>query len=128
MGMVSLWAAALYAKTKRLPDSTAFLKAVICISPLGLIAIESGWMVTELGRQPWVVHGVLRTSHAVTPMPGLWLPFTTFLFVYMALAVIVVALLIREFSRSKDVVAGVQHTSPASELQSAETRPESDHD
>ncbi len=128
MGVVSLWAAALYAKTKRLPDSTAFLKAVICISPLGLIAIESGWMVTELGRQPWVVHGVLRTSHAVTPMPGLWLPFTTFLFVYMALAVIVVALLIREFSRSKDVVAGVQHTSPASELQSAETRPESDHD
>lgn len=102
MGLVSLWGAALYLKTKRLPDSPAFLKAVVGISPLGLLAIESGWMVTELGRQPWVIHGVIRTSHAVTPMPGLWLPFSTFLVVYIVLAVIVVMLLIREFSRSQD--------------------------
>lgn len=109
MGLVSLWAGALYAKTKKLPDSTVFLKTLICISPLGLLAIESGWMVTELGRQPWVIHGVLRTSHAVTPMPGLWLPFTTFLFVYIALAVIVVALLFREFSHSLDPVKESDH-------------------
>lgn len=105
MGLVSLWAASLYLRTKRLPDSPAFLKAVVGISPLGLLAIESGWMVTELGRQPWVIHGVIRTSHAVTPMPGLWLPFTTFFLVYLALAAIVVALLIREFSRSQDASA-----------------------
>jgi cytochrome d ubiquinol oxidase subunit I len=109
MGLVSLWAGALYAKTKKLPDSTVFLKTLVCISPLGLLAIESGWMVTELGRQPWVIHGVLRTSHAVTPMPGLWLPFTTFLFVYIALAVIVVALLFREFSHSLDPVKESDH-------------------
>lgn len=109
MGLVSLWAGALYAKTKKLPDSNVFLKTLICISPLGLLAIESGWMVTELGRQPWVIHGVLRTSHAVTPMPGLWLPFTTFLFVYIALAVIVVALLFREFSHSLDPVKESDH-------------------
>lgn len=109
MGLVSLWAGALYAKTKKLPDSSVFLKTLICISPLGLLAIESGWMVTELGRQPWVIHGVLRTSHAVTPMPGLWLPFTTFLFVYIALAVIVVALLVREFSHSLDPVKESDH-------------------
>lgn len=101
MGLVSMWAAWLYFRTKKLPDSSPFLKAVVCISPLGLLAIEAGWMVTELGRQPWVVHGVLRTQHAVTPMPGLWLPFTTFFFVYIALAAIVVLLLIREFSRSQ---------------------------
>lgn len=109
MGLVSLWAGSLYAKTKKLPDSSVFLKTLICISPLGLLAIESGWMVTELGRQPWVIHGVLRTSHAVTPMPGLWLPFTTFLFVYIALAVIVVALLFREFSHSLDPVKESDH-------------------
>jgi len=105
MGVISLWAATSYLKTKRLPDSPAFLKAVVVISPLGLLAIESGWMVTELGRQPWVIHGVIRTSHAVTPMPGLWLPFTTFFLVYLALAAIVIALLIREFSRSQDASA-----------------------
>ncbi len=105
MALVSLWAAMLYLKTRKLPDSPAFLKAVVCICPLGLVAIESGWMVTELGRQPWVVHGILRTSHAVTPMPGLWIPFTTFLLVYLVLAVIVVVLLIREFSLSAGVTA-----------------------
>ncbi len=62
-------------------------------------------MVTELGRQPWVVHGILRTGHAVTPMPGLWIPFATFLLVYLLLAVIVVTLLIKEFSRSAGVTA-----------------------
>lgn len=105
MALVSLWAAVLYLKTRKLPDSPAFLKAVVCISPLGIVAIEAGWMVTELGRQPWVVHGILRTSHAVTPMPGLLIPFTTFLLVYLLLAVIVVILLINEFSRSVGVTA-----------------------
>ncbi len=105
MSLVSLWAAAVYVKTRKLPDSPLFLKAVMCISPLGLIAIESGWMVTELGRQPWVIHGILRTGHAVTPMPGLWLPFATFMLVYVVLAVVVIVLLINEFSRSAGVMA-----------------------
>lgn len=114
MALVSLWAAALYFKTRKLPDSPAFLKTVVCISPLGIVAIESGWMVTELGRQPWVVHGILRTSHTVTPMPGLWIPFATFLLVYLLLAVIVVILLINEFSRSAGVTPD-GHTAGQSE-------------
>ena len=36
--------------------------------PLGFIAIEAGWLVTEWGRQPWIVHGVMRTAEAVTPV------------------------------------------------------------
>ncbi len=103
MALVSLWAAALYLKTRKLPDSPLFLKTVLCISPLGLAAIESGWMVTELGRQPFVIAGILRTSHAVTPMPGLWIPFSTFLLVYLALGAIVIVLLVREFSFRSDV-------------------------
>jgi len=106
MALVSLWAAAIYLKTKKLPDNPLFLKAVVITSPLGLIAIEAGWMVTELGRQPWVITGILRTQHAVTPMPGLALPFFMFLLVYILLAVIVVVLLIREFSRSADLQVG----------------------
>ena len=47
-------------------------------SPLGFIAIEAGWTVTEVGRQPWVVYNILRTADAVTPMPGLIVPFLTF--------------------------------------------------
>lgn len=96
MGLLSLWAAFLYWRNKKLPDSRIFLKAVIAGSPLGLLAIESGWLVTELGRQPFVVSGILKTSEAVTPVPGLLLPFFTFMLVYIFLAVIVVVLLVRQ--------------------------------
>ena len=36
-----------------------------------MIAIEAGWVVTEVGRQPWIVYNIVRTADAVTPMPGL---------------------------------------------------------
>ena len=70
-----------------------FLGLAMLCGPLGLIALEAGWMVTELGRQPWILHGVMRTKDAVTPMPGLIVPFTTFTALYFILGVVVVILL-----------------------------------
>src|SRR5260221_6721567 len=55
----------------RLFDSRTFLQLLVISTPLGFIAIEAGWTVTELGRQPWIVQGVMRTSEAVTPASGL---------------------------------------------------------
>lgn len=100
MALVSTWALALYLKNRTLPDSALFLKTLLWTSPLGIIAIESGWMVTEFGRQPWIITGILKTSDSITPMPGLWLPFTTFMFVYLFLAFIVGWLLLRQFRSS----------------------------
>jgi len=80
--------------------SSAFLKTVIVASPLGLFAIESGWVVTEVGRQPWIIHGVLKTADTVTPMPGLLFPFIVFTMIYVFLAVIVSVLLVRQFRTS----------------------------
>ena len=54
-------------------------------------------MVTELGRQPWVIYHVMRTHEAVTPMPGLVVPFTVFTLLYIFLSVILVVLLRRQF-------------------------------
>jgi cytochrome d ubiquinol oxidase subunit I len=71
------------------------LRCLVVASPLGLVAIESGWMVTELGRQPWIIQGLLKTADAVTPMPGLLLPFAAISAVYLVLGVIVVQLLRR---------------------------------
>ena len=65
-----------------------------------LIAIETGWVVTEVGRQPWIIQGVMRTSEAVTPMPGLVVPFITFTVLYIFLAVITVWLLLRQGAAS----------------------------
>ncbi|HEU5100373.1 MAG TPA: cytochrome ubiquinol oxidase subunit I [Roseiflexaceae bacterium] len=79
-----------------LPDQRWLLWLLVATSPLGFIAIEAGWTVTEVGRQPWVVYGLLRTADAVTPMPGLVVPFLTFTVLYIFLAVIVVWLLWRQ--------------------------------
>ena len=63
------WAALLW-KRKRLFRSRRFLWALVAIQPLGFIATETGWIVTEVGRQPWVVYGLIRTSNAVSPIPA----------------------------------------------------------
>ena len=55
---------------KRLFDQPLFLKACVAMSPAGFIAVVLGWMTAEVGRQPWVVYGVLRTRDAVSPVPA----------------------------------------------------------
>ncbi len=71
------------------------LRAIAVSMPMGFIAIEAGWVVTEVGRQPWIIHGVMRTSEAVTPMKGLAVPFVTFMVVYAVLGAVVGALFVR---------------------------------
>jgi cytochrome d ubiquinol oxidase subunit I len=81
-----------------------FLKAVVAASPLGLIALEAGWVVTEVGRQPWIVYGIMRTRDAVTPHPGLLVPLITIALLYLFLGVVVVRLLARQvFGLSKEL-------------------------
>ncbi len=94
---VAAWVAWVWWRTRRLPDNKWLLRALVCSAPLGFIAVETGWFVTELGRQPWIIYGFIRTRDAVTPMPGLVVPFTTFTTVYLLLAVIVIFLLRRQF-------------------------------
>jgi cytochrome d ubiquinol oxidase subunit I len=71
-------------------DHRRFLKLVAAATPLGFIAVEAGWTVTEVGRQPWIIYGVLRTRDAVTPMPGLVVPFVVMLIVYAILCLVIV--------------------------------------
>lgn len=76
--------------------SRPYLLALVAASPLGFIAMEAGWHVTELGRQPWIVRGYLRTGEGVTPFPHLFAPFWLFTLVYLLLGVTVVVLLRRQ--------------------------------
>jgi len=61
---------AIWLRCKRLPESTWFYRALVLAGPLALVAMIAGWVVTEVGRQPWVVYGVMRTSQAVTGASG----------------------------------------------------------
>jgi len=94
------WAAWLAWRRQELSEHRAFLRAVALATPAGFLAVEAGWMVTELGRQPWIIHGVMRTADAVTPMPGLVVPFTFFTVLYCLLTVAVVWLMYRQIARS----------------------------
>ena len=75
----------IYRLMGRLYDHPWFLRACLFMGPTGLIAILAGWMVTEVGRQPYTVYGLLRTSDSVSPIasPGLWGSLTAFVFVYL---------------------------------------------
>jgi cytochrome d ubiquinol oxidase subunit I len=103
MMLVTLWAAWRYLRGRRNQrwlESRWFLRVLIAAAPLGFIAIETGWIVTEVGRQPWIIYGVMRTSEAVTPMPGLIVPFLTFTVLYIFLALVTVWLLLRQVAKS----------------------------
>ena len=79
-----------------------FLRLLVVSAPLGVIAVEAGWTVTEVGRQPWVIQGLMRTRDAVTPMPHLVVPFATFTLLYLVLGVTVVVLLTRKVFTAED--------------------------
>ncbi len=100
LALLSLWTAWVAWRKREVTADRRLLVAIALAAPMGFIAIEAGWMVTEVGRQPWVVYGVLRTADAVTPMPGLVYPFLLFTLLYCFLGVIVVWLLYRQIIRS----------------------------
>ena len=105
MAALSLWGGWRWWRRKRgsgsaLPDDRRFLTALVLAGPLGFIALEAGWTVTEVGRQPWIVQGILRTADAVTPMPGLVVSFVLFTTLYVGLAVAVVFLLWRQIIKT----------------------------
>ena len=83
-------------KKKSWLEKRWLLKLFVVSIPLGYIAIEAGWTVTEVGRQPWIIQGVMRTKDAVTPMPGIVYSFYIFTAVYLSLAFIVTFLLYRQ--------------------------------
>jgi cytochrome d ubiquinol oxidase subunit I len=68
----------------------------VFLAPLGFIAVEAGWVVTEVGRQPWVIYGFMKTSEAVTPMPGMEFSFYMYVIVYLVLALTVTWLMRRQ--------------------------------
>ncbi|MFO0762291.1 MAG: cytochrome ubiquinol oxidase subunit I, partial [Byssovorax sp.] len=93
-------AIALALRRRAVPTDRWFLRLVAACGPLGLVAMEAGWCVTEFGRQPWIVRDALRTREAVTPFPHLAAPFWVFTLVYVLLGVSVVFLLYRQLRAS----------------------------
>ena len=113
MAMLALavWSGWLWWQRRSLPDDPRLLGALVAAGPLGFIAIETGWIVTETGRQPWIIYGVMRTENALTPMPGIAVPFVIFTALYIFLACIVFFLLRRQFVETAGTASETSRTS-----------------
>jgi cytochrome d ubiquinol oxidase subunit I len=77
-------------------NSRWLLKLFVAATPMGYVAVEAGWTVTEVGRQPWIIHGIMRTADAVTPMPGIIYSFYMYTAIYVSLSIIVIFMLYRQ--------------------------------
>jgi cytochrome d ubiquinol oxidase subunit I len=97
LALHALWALWLWRRGRAggpaLGTHRRFLWATIVAAPAGFIALEAGWVVTEVGRQPWVVYGVIRTAAAATTAPGMGIRFALFAVIYVILGATVIAVL-----------------------------------
>jgi cytochrome bd ubiquinol oxidase subunit I len=83
--VLALWLGIGWWRKKDFPQSKWFLRATATSGVLAVVALECGWIVTEVGRQPWIVYNVMRTSDAVTHASGVWVTFAAVLALYVAL-------------------------------------------
>lgn len=98
LGISLIYFIALWKKKNSWAESRWLLKLFVLATPMGYLALEAGWTVTEVGRQPWIIYGVMRTADAVTPMPGITYSFYLFTGVYISLALMVSVLLFRQIT------------------------------
>jgi cytochrome d ubiquinol oxidase subunit I len=85
-------------RRRRLPRSRWFYRGVVVAGPLSVVALIAGWITTEVGRQPWVVYGYMRTEEAVTGASGIPIGYATLVVVYIGLGALV-AWMLRRFAR-----------------------------
>jgi cytochrome d ubiquinol oxidase subunit I len=95
---LGVWLGFVWWRRRDIPRTPWFLRAV-AVSGIGaILALWFGWIVTEVGRQPWIVQGYMRTSEAVTEAKGIWFAFASVLLLYAALGTIAI-LVLRSMSR-----------------------------
>ncbi|HWD73964.1 MAG TPA: cytochrome ubiquinol oxidase subunit I, partial [Solirubrobacteraceae bacterium] len=88
--ILGLWYWLRRRRTGRPPEDRYTLMALAAAGPLAFLANELGWLVSELGRQPWVVYGVFRTANAITTSSGLGATFAGFTVLYLGLSAVTV--------------------------------------
>jgi cytochrome d ubiquinol oxidase subunit I len=95
---LGLWFGLGWWRKRDFPHSRWFLRATAVSGAASIVALECGWIVTEVGRQPWIVYNVMRTSDAVTHASGVWVTFAAVVALYVALGVTLI-LVLRAMSR-----------------------------
>ncbi|MGW0196360.1 cytochrome ubiquinol oxidase subunit I [Nonomuraea sp. NPDC003201] len=101
---LAAWLGLVWWRRRRLPRTAWFLRAVAVSGVAAVVAMEAGWITTEVGRQPWIVYGLMRTADAVSPADGLAWGLAAVIVVYTVLTVFTVVVL-RRLARGRDTLA-----------------------
>jgi cytochrome d ubiquinol oxidase subunit I len=96
--LLAAWYALSWLFRRDYPRLRVFLWIASAAGVLAVLALEAGWVVTEVGRQPWIVHDYLRVNQAATTNGGVWITFLTILVIYAAVGTTLV-LVLRQMSR-----------------------------
>ena len=88
-------------RRRSIPRARLLLAGLLAAGPLSVIVMEAGWFVTEFGRQPWIVYGIMRTSQAATAAPALGPTFAVFIVIYAGLAITTARLLLMLAARNR---------------------------
>ncbi|MEV0794959.1 cytochrome ubiquinol oxidase subunit I [Kribbella sp. NPDC050459] len=107
--LLSVWYGVIWLFRRRMPRSKWFLRAAACSGVLAVITMEAGWIVTEVGRQPWIVYQRMKVEAAATANTGVWLTFIGVFVLYAALGVTLILVLrgmSRRFRRAGGFVEG----------------------
>lgn len=91
--LLALWYAAVVVLRRRVPRSRWFLGAAAAAGVLSVVTMEAGWVVTEVGRQPWIVYNLMKVEAAATANTGVWITFVAVVVLYAALGVTTIAVL-----------------------------------
>lgn len=100
MLLTALWALFLKIRRKELYENKLLLWLCVITAPFGFIAIEAGWVVTEVGRQPFIIQGLMLTKDAVTHVPYLDVTFSFFVLIYFILSLAVIYLMRKQVFES----------------------------
>ncbi len=100
MLFVSVWFWGTAWWKRRIDPGRPLLWALLATGPLGFVALEAGWFVTEFGRQPWIIYRLMRVEAAATPREGIGIVFLVFTLVYVALTIGLGLILLRENGRA----------------------------
>jgi cytochrome d ubiquinol oxidase subunit I len=101
--LLSLWYGASWAIRRRMPMNRVFLSLASVAGVLAVITMEAGWVVTEVGRQPWIVYNQMKVEDAATANTGVWITFIAVVLLYLALgvtAILVLRGMARRFRRA----------------------------
>ena len=89
--LLAVWYAAIWLLRRRMPASRWFLRAAAGAGVLAVVTMEAGWVVTEVGRQPWIVYNLMKVEDAATANTGVWLTFVAVVLLYAALGITTIA-------------------------------------